>query len=194
MLLLKLLIVLAFSFTQVIGQMTGVETIPPGLSWYTCSEVRTDFIDFRIQTIDPATILSKQSQEIGAFGKGAISTNTYINSDTGIVDTFVIRKRYLEQYFNSNTINDVNYYPDFSCNNIANTVCSRHSTNQKLLPDYDFQCLIVANSNPGNVTITYELDFSPSQDGSDAMKLSDGKIGQILLIGLIISLTNFIIM
>jgi len=192
--LLKLLVILVFLFIQVTPNLAdGIVNIPSGLSWYNCSDQRTSSIDFLIESTDPKAIVqtsTPQDEIIGNFRKGAISTDTYINPN-GLIDTFVIRLRYLEQYFDSSTIDDVSYYPEFSCNNVAGGLCKRHTTNKRSLPYYDYQCIIVANPNPVNVTIVYEINFFPV-DESGAMKLSGGKNSQIVLIGFICVLVSLI--
>ncbi|CAG8704626.1 7641_t:CDS:2 [Funneliformis mosseae] len=185
---LKLLIALAVLFIQITPNLAfeyfGSLSIPSDLSWILCSEERTNTIAFRITVTDNVKINPNDTLAIGTMVRGMINTTTYLNQEGGI-DVLVLRKSKLEQYTNSEVFEKnggVDNYPDFSCLNQV-PECNRHTVNRKLLPDYDYQCLIVANPNFKPVTLAYNIGFFENVE-NDANGLN-GEVVQILQVLLI---------
>ncbi|CAI2162997.1 14533_t:CDS:2 [Funneliformis geosporum] len=187
---LKSLIILAILFIQITPNLAidfieffGTIEIPSDLSWIVCSEYRTSFIDFGLELAKNADL--NNTQEMGMIVQGAVNSNTFINHEGGIT-AYVLRQSKLEQYTKSELFEEsegkFDNYPDYSCSSPV-VSCGRHTTARKFLPDYDYQCLIVANPNYEPVVIAYNINFSllVENDANVKARLS-GEVIQILII------------
>ncbi|CAG8551153.1 8941_t:CDS:2 [Funneliformis caledonium] len=187
---LKLLIALAVLFIQITPNLAyeGVLSIPSDLSWIVCSEERTNTIGFEISEVNNDQVDQNNTLTVGWMVQGVVNASRYITHSVGF-SVFVLRKKNLELFTNREAFEKngemFDYYSDFSCEARAVTECNRHTVDRKLLPDYDYQCLIVVNPNFQPVAIQYIINFDYIGFLENSANGLSGEVVQILQVLLI---------